>query len=170
MAHTFTEPVVADMPGSTGVVALPPGRQDLGKTDSLPSVGSSDMSQLQQETALRAQSSNVGSINNVLAHTFTEPGVTGMPDGTAKVAQPSVSQDLSKQEREYPRSDSVDMINNWGKRAILKPVQASKIDTTQKGLALTHSDSPNGGSKGRIQQLQVAEPSGWLRGSIMVHM
>ena len=109
------------------------------------------MSQLQQVTDLRAQASNVGSINNVLAQTFTDPGVTEMPDSTAKVRQPSVSQDLSK-------SESVDMINNWDKRTILKPVQASEIDTTQKGLALTHSDSPNGGSEGGYSSYKWRSP------------
>ena len=88
------------------------------------------MSQLQQVLDLSTEASNV------LAQTFTDLGVTERPDGTATVAQPSVSQDLSKPEREYSRPDSVDMINNWGKRTILKPVQASEIDTTQKGLSL----------------------------------
>ena len=75
-------------------------RKDLREPDSLQAGRSSGVGQLGQETNLIAQASSKGFINRRMAHTFTGPVVTEMPDSIAEVALPSVGEDLSKLERE----------------------------------------------------------------------
>ena len=76
-----------------------------------------------------------------MAHTFTEPVVTEMPDGTARVALPSVRQEL--QERESLRTATVDRVTSWDIGDTLQPVKANR---TSRGPDEMIQQSPVDGS------------------------